>query len=129
MGVNQFTDMTEPERKQYKGYRKHSIKEYLDERFLSVDQTPDYKITDFPASFDWAKKDNIVTAVKNQRSCGSCWAFASTEVIESAAAIADKELKILAPQQLVDCTPNPKHCGGSGGCGGATAELAMGYLD
>ena len=28
----------------------------------------------------------------------------------------------------MDCTPNPKHCGGTGGCEGATGELAMTYL-
>jgi cathepsin L len=28
-------------------------------------------------------------------------------------------------QELLDCVPNPRHCGGSGGCGGATIELAF----
>jgi len=31
----------------------------------------------------------------------------------------------LSYEQLVDCTPNPQHCGGDGGCKGATGELAM----
>jgi cathepsin L len=49
--------------------------------------------------------------------------------MESAAAINDKkQAAILAPQQFVDCTPNPNHCGGTGGCEGATAELAYQYL-
>lgn len=34
----------------------------------------------------------------------------------------------LAYQQLVDCVPNPNHCGGTGGCQGATAELAFEYV-
>jgi len=29
---------------------------------------------------------------------------------------------------LVDCVKNPKKCGGSGGCEGATFELAFDYL-
>ena len=120
--------MTEMEFKRYLGYRKHSIKQYLNERFLAADSASNYKITDFPDNFDWASKDNLVTPIKNQAHCGSCWAFASTEAVESAAAIADGVLKILSPQQLVDCTPNPNHCGGTGGCGGATGELAMGHL-
>jgi len=28
----------------------------------------------------------------------------------------------------VDCAPNPKKCGGTGGCEGATAEVAMDYV-
>jgi len=31
----------------------------------------------------------------------------------------------LSHQQLVDCVINTKHCGGNGGCEGATAELAF----
>jgi hypothetical protein len=29
--------------------------------------------------------------------------------------------------QLVDCSPNLEHCGGTGGCEGSTAELAFKY--
>ena len=29
--------------------------------------------------------------------------------------------------QLVGCVPNTRHCGGGGGCDGATAELAFQY--
>merc|ERR1719464_2218521 len=29
----------------------------------------------------------------------------------------------LSSQTMVSCTPNPKNCGGKGGCDGATAEL------
>ena len=28
----------------------------------------------------------------------------------------------------MDCVPNPKSCGGTGGCSGATVELAMSYV-
>jgi len=30
----------------------------------------------------------------------------------------------LSEQQIAACTPNPRHCGGVGGCGGGTAEVA-----
>jgi hypothetical protein len=33
----------------------------------------------------------------------------------------------LSPQALVDCVPNPQHCGGTGGCDGATGELAYSF--
>ena len=33
-------------------------------------------------------------------------------------AMATGTLPVLAPQELVDCIPNPNSCGGSGGCAG-----------
>lgn len=33
------------------------------------------------------------------------------------------------PQELIDCVPNPNACGGTGGCSGATVELAMNYVN
>ncbi len=81
---------------------------------------------DLPDSVDWREK-GVVSAVKNQQSCGSCWAFAATETVESAVAIATGTLPILAPQQYVDCAPNPEHCGGTGGCAGSTQWLAFNY--
>jgi cathepsin L len=61
--------------------------------------------------------------------CGSCWAFGSTESIESHVALSNNGTLIeLSPQNLVSCDPNPKHCGGTGGCGGSIAELAFDYV-
>jgi cathepsin L len=34
----------------------------------------------------------------------------------------------LSVQQVASCTPNPLECGGTGGCNGATAELAFDYV-
>jgi len=34
----------------------------------------------------------------------------------------------LSRQNIVDCAPNPNHCGGTGGCEGATAELGFAYV-
>jgi len=49
-----------------------------------------------PDNWDWADK-NVVTPVKNQESCGSCWAFGATEAVESAVAINGGKLMKLAP--------------------------------
>jgi len=76
------------------------------------------------ANIDW-RDSGIVTAVKDQGDCGSCWTFATAESVESAWAKATGELVELSEQQILDCTPNPSDCGGSGGCNGGTAELAL----
>eukprot|EP00928_Gymnodinium_smaydae_P046639 TRINITY_DN31083_c0_g1_i1.p1 TRINITY_DN31083_c0_g1~~TRINITY_DN31083_c0_g1_i1.p1 ORF type:complete len:449 (+),score=109.19 TRINITY_DN31083_c0_g1_i1:75-1421(+) len=84
---------------------------------------------ELPAEIDWRTvQPSVVTPVKNQGACGSCWAFASTAVMESVIAIQTGRLYELSPQQVTSCTPNPEQCGGSGGCSGATAQLAFDYV-
>ena len=80
-----------------------------------------------PSSVDWRTK-GVVTPVKDQGGCGSCWAFSATETVESALAMAGGPLLELAPQQLVSCAPNPDDCGGTGGCAGSTQPLAFDYV-
>ena len=52
-----------------------------------------------------------------------------TQVLETHLAIAENNTSppVLAPQTLVSCATNPNHCGGTGGCGGATAEIGFNY--
>eukprot|EP01127_Copromyxa_protea_P023923 TRINITY_DN91_c0_g1_i1.p1 TRINITY_DN91_c0_g1~~TRINITY_DN91_c0_g1_i1.p1 ORF type:complete len:327 (-),score=83.96 TRINITY_DN91_c0_g1_i1:37-1017(-) len=68
-----------------------------------------------PADFDWRPK-GVVTAVKDQEQCGSCWAFSATETIESAWMLAknikNTTFQPLAPQQIVDCDGNDDGCNG-----------------
>jgi cathepsin L len=123
LGINKFADMTVEEFKAYRGYNSG----------LAAERRKAGKISGpieagiIPDNFDWRTK-GVVTAVKNQGQCGSCWAFATTEVTESQVAIATGKLLTLSPQNVVSCTPNPNHCGGTGGCNGATAELGMNYV-
>jgi cathepsin L len=84
-------------------------------------------VDDLPKFVDWRMK-GVTTPVKLQGMCGSCWAFASTAVLESHIAIQTGFLFELSTQQIVSCTKNPFHCGGSGGCTGATAELAFNHV-
>jgi len=127
MGLNDFTDLTAEEFKdKMRGLNKAA--------HLTHDETPELveslglSMSDLPESVDWrTKTPAVVTAVKNQGACGSCWAFSATETIESAVAIATGKLLDLSEEQIVDCSPNPDHCGGSGGCKGSTQPLAFNY--
>jgi len=83
--------------------------------------------TDLPASVDW-REQGVVTDPKNQGSCGSCWAFATVETVESYAAIANISLTKLSAQEVTTCTPNPQHCGGTGGCKGSIPQLGYNYV-
>jgi len=95
---------------------------------------PPSRQVDYPNSLDW-RNSGVVTPIKDQESCGSCWAFSSAETVESAYGMSTLKangkaasIPLLSPQQLVDCAPNPDHCGGSGGCEGSTQPLAFKYL-
>lgn len=69
----------------------------------------------YPSSMDWRKKGNVVSPVKNQGACGSCWTFSTTGALESAVAIASGKMRTLAEQQLVDCAQNFNNHGCQGG--------------
>jgi len=120
-GVNKFSDLTHEEFKsRYTGWRPiASQQRHIDLSHVSL--------SDVPNDIDWRTK-GVVTKVKNQGGCGSCWAFAATETIESGVAIATGKLLTLSEQNMVSCTKNPRHCGGTGGCQGATAELGIDYV-
>jgi cathepsin L len=126
--VNHFTAMTAAEKKASLGYSKgkaHNHKPKFEKK-LPADFVVE-PLSKLPKSVDWRAKD-VVSAVKDQGHCGSCWAFASTATLESHAAINSGKLYELSVQQMAMCAPNPDHCGGVGACGGSTAELAFDYV-
>lgn len=84
-------------------------------------------LQDLPDHVDW-RTHSVVSPVKDQGHCGSCWAFSAVSTIESHAAIASGDLKTLSTEQLVDCVLNPDQCGGSGGCDGADSDLPYEYV-
>lgn len=82
----------------------------------------------FPKDFSWGTLSAITANSSDQGTCGSCWAHAARVTMQARAEIKGLTNIEWSTNQLTSCTPNPRHCGGEGGCDGATAELAYEYV-
>jgi len=119
-GINKMTDWTQQEFRKLLGLKKS----YLFKNKALHNTTSIPSSVHLPVQVDWRQK-GIITPVKDQGLCGSCWSFGSAESVESFYALKTGLLEELSEQQILDCTPNPNDCGGTGGCGGGTPELAF----
>lgn len=106
-------------------------------------------IVNMPIEIDWVKK-GMVTPVRDQKSCGCCYAFSTVNLhllyllihifflfkffyllifkcasIESALAIKTRQLVVLSPQQILDCS---KIDFKNQGCDGGYADEAFSYV-
>merc|ERR1712212_1057974 len=112
VAINQFADLTNEEFvKQFTGF---AASKNLPESSVEV-------VGELPDSIDWREK-GAVTPVRNQGSCGSCWAFSTTGAIEGAYFIKTGKLVSLSEQNLMDC--NRKN----GGCDGGIPYYALEYV-
>lgn len=78
---------------------------------------------DKKASTDWRTK-GMVNPVKNQGSCGSCWAFSAVANMEAAWFRKTGDLLTLSEQQLVSCDKG----GDDNGCNGGGPDTAFGWV-
>ena len=89
-----------------------------------------------PTRFSWLDK-GIMTSVKVQGTCGSCWAFAAVGMFESLIKRSDGIEEDLSEQQLVNCVPETSGCDGGFGWyahlymidNGIVRESVYPYLD
>ena len=122
LGIGPFADLTEAEFiRKYTG-RPTTETQLVDEHHLGEHDAA--KVA--PRSMDWTS-EGAVTPVKDQGSCGSCWSFSSTGVLEGAYAVKTGTLLSLSEQELVDCMMVNKTTGVGKGCGGGWPYNAMKY--
>ena len=73
---------------------------------------------DLPKAMDW-RTQGVITPIKNQGHCGSCWTFSTSGTLEAHYCITHNKdcthWKGLAEQQLVDCAGDFNNHGCSGG--------------
>lgn len=122
-GVTKFSDLSSDEfLKKYTGVVVPTAKRTtLNQTDQPIVQSQ--KLVGAAANLDWRTAANILTSVRDQGSCGSCWAFATIASLEAAY---NKKKGSLAgsfsEQHLVDCDS------ANLGCDGGWPTYAFDYL-
>lgn len=103
----------------------------------SDDEEEDIEV---PIELDWTTKDGgkYMTPIKNQGTCGSCWAFAGVAAVESRYAIENNvQASPLSVEQVLSCSADLDHIrskfednmtSSSEGCAGGMPFLTYTYL-
>merc|ERR1712131_480387 len=110
MGMNQFGDLTTEEFSKL-----HKATEFIDASAPVFTAPADYQPH---ASVDW-RDYGYVSGVKDQGSCGSCWSFSTTGVLEGMLAKKTGRMVPMSEQNLMDCSTQ------NSGCNGGVVQYAV----
>jgi len=114
-GVTQFSDLSQAE------FEYGFLTAIPEDGTPKVTQSDNQEPVAMMALVDWTGK--YTTGVKDQGYCGSCWAFAATEQIESDAIRTLGLTYTLSAAQVTQCTN-----GGRDGCNGGWQSSAYNYV-
>ncbi|XP_006661549.1 ervatamin-C-like [Oryza brachyantha] len=123
LGLNKFSDMTMEEfTAKYTGGRPGPVigtKNRTSSGSQATKRRAAANNCYVPSSWDW-REYGVVAPVKDQGSCGSCWAFGAVGAVESKNAIWTGNLLSLSEQQVLDCS-------GGGDCNWGYPYTALQY--
>jgi cathepsin H len=106
-GINQFSDLTAEEFHRF--YLLNDV-----QNCSATNTTPHAPLRDIPNH--WDRRDlNVVTPVKDQLICGSCWTFSTVGTLESRFIMKYGKERLFSEQQLVDCAGAFENYGCLGG--------------
>ncbi|XP_053202626.1 uncharacterized protein LOC128387448 [Panonychus citri] len=114
MGVNKFSDLTFDEfSSKYLGgrFRSKGFSSWFLGGPINHLADPSESLPDF---LDW-RESGIVSSVKNQGACGSCWSFSTVSSLESAYMKKTGNKTTLSEQNLMDCSWAEGNLGCNGG--------------
>ncbi|XP_046647089.1 ervatamin-B-like [Daphnia pulicaria] len=114
MAHNKFSDRTEEELNQLLGTVLPPLTSKPRSLISKSDDHNDRKAIRIAASLDY-RNHRCLAAVKNQRLCGSCWAFSAIAPLEFSKCLKTKRAVVLSEQQLVDCDTASTNMGCNGG--------------
>jgi len=119
LGLNAFSAMTNEEFSSIKlGFTAKTLR--LMGSTKNFAKLPTAKLRE---TVDWSTK-GAVQRVKNQGSCGSCWAFSAVGALEGLSAIKGGKLQDFSEQELIDCSRSY----GNMGCNGGLMTSAFKYV-
>uniref|UniRef100_A0A7S1AJT0 Peptidase C1A papain C-terminal domain-containing protein n=1 Tax=Noctiluca scintillans TaxID=2966 RepID=A0A7S1AJT0_NOCSC len=124
--LNDFSDWSPEELDHLCGYRGEmspSLGQLVEPSFIGVEHSLVTNV--LPEEVSWEHLPSLQN-IRNQGHCGSCWAISTATALAAHSELSGFN-RTFSTQELVSCVPNPNHCGGTGGCHGATAELALAY--
>ena len=114
VGINQFINRT------YMNGTSNESSHYIPTNHADINILTNDEL---PKEVDWVKQ-GVVSSVKNQLECGSCWAFSAVGSVEGEWSLKHHKLYNLSEQELVDCSDYL----GNQGCNGGSMDNAFKYI-